>query len=127
MNRTADSEPTSPAPSRPAVIRQRRYFSVVWVVPLVAALVAGYLVYRHLQRAGPRITIRFTDGSGLKPGQSVIKYRGVTVGEVQTISLSTNLGTVEVGARLDRSAAALAREGSVFWIVRPEVSIASIT
>lgn len=116
---------TEPAPS--AVIKHRRPFSVVWVVPVLAAAVAGYLVYERTQQAGPRITIRFKDGSGLKPGQSLIKYRGVTVGEVRSLALSEDLQTVSVNARLEKSAAALAKEGTVFWIVRPEVGVANIT
>jgi paraquat-inducible protein B len=118
---------TENSESTRAVVKSRRNFPVVWVVPLVAALVAGYLVYERVQRTGPRITIRFKDGTGLRPGQSPIKYRGVTVGEVRSISLSEGLQTVSVEAHLDRSAAALAKEGSVFWIVRPEVGVANIT
>ena len=110
-----------------AVIKPPRRFSVVWVVPLLAAIVAAYLVYERAQQGGPRITIRFKDGSGLRAGQSLVKYRGVTVGEVRSISLSSDLQTVVVEARLDRSAAALAKKGTVFWIVRPEVGIANIT
>jgi len=117
---------TEPPPPR-ATIRRSRGISVVWVVPLIAALVAGYLVYDRVQQAGPRITIRFKDGSGLRPGQSVIKYRGVTVGEVRSISLSPDSQSVEVDARLDRSAATLAKKGSVFWIVRPEVGVGNIS
>src|SRR6185503_2269715 len=107
----------------PAVIRPPRKFSVVWVVPLIAAVVAAYLVYERAQQGGPRITIRFKDGSGLRAGQSLVKYRAVTVCEVRSISLSSDLQTVVVEARLDRSAAALAKKGTVFWIVRPEVGI----
>jgi paraquat-inducible protein B len=111
----------------PAVIKPRRGVSVVWVVPVIAALVAGYLVYERAQQGGPRITIRFKDGSGLRPGQSPIKYRGVTVGEVRGLELSRDLQSVEVKARLEKSATALAKEGTVFWIVRPEVGIGNIT
>jgi paraquat-inducible protein B len=111
----------------PAVIQRRRRISVVWVVPAIAALVAAYLVYERAQQGGPRITIRFKDGSGLKPGQSLIKYRGVTVGEVRALELSRDLQTVEVKARLDKSATKLATEGTVFWIVRPEVGVGNIT
>lgn len=114
------------SPSR-ATVRRGRSLSIVWVVPVLAALIAGYLVYERVQQGGPRITIRFKDGSGLRPGQSVIKYRGVTVGEVRSITLSSDLQSVKVDARLDRSAAALAKKGTVFWIVRPEVGIGSIT
>ena len=114
-------------PPAPAVVRPRRNISVVWVVPVIAAAVAGYLVYQRAQQGGPSITIRFKDGSGLRPGQSAIKYRGVTVGEVRGLELSGDLQTVEVKARLDKSARALAKEGTVFWIVRPQVGVGNIT
>lgn len=110
-----------------AVIKRRRGLSVVWVVPIIAGLVAAYLVYDRLQQGGPRITIRFKDGSGLRPGQSPIKYRGVTVGEVRAVELSSDLATAEVTARLHKSAAGLAKAGTIFWIVRPEVSVANIS
>jgi paraquat-inducible protein B len=113
--------------AEPAVIKRRRYFSVVWLVPLIAAGVAAYLVYERVQRAGPLVTIRFQDGTGLKPGQSVVKYRGVNVGEVRSIALSSDLESVLVEVRFAKSAAGLAREGAVFWIVRPEVGMQSIT
>jgi paraquat-inducible protein B len=101
--------------------------AAVWVVPLVAALVAGYLILDHVREFGPEITIRFRDGSGIKVAQTPIRYRGVQVGEVTAVGLSKDHRHVEVKARLKRSAVAIAREGSVFWIVRPEVGIGNIT
>jgi paraquat-inducible protein B len=111
-----------------AKVRRRRWgVPVVWVVPVVAAIVAGYLVYDRVQEFGAKITIKFKDGSGLKTGQTPIKYRGVPIGEVAAVELSENQQHVLVKARLRRSALSIAREGSVFWIVRPEVGIANIT
>ena len=114
------------APAEP-VVKRRRGVSIVWIVPVLAALIAGYLVYQRVQETGPRITIRFKDGSGLKPGQSVVKYRGVTVGEVRALVLSKDLQTVEVKVRLEQGASALAKEGTMFWIVRPEVGVGNIS
>lgn len=114
-------------PPARAIVKRRRSISVVWVVPFFAAVVAAYLVYGRVQEGGERITIRFKDGNGLKPGQTPIKYRGVTVGEVRAVELSSDLQSVQVKVRLQRSASALAREGTVFWIVRPEVGIGNIT
>jgi paraquat-inducible protein B len=111
-----------------ARIRRRRWgFSVVWVVPVVAAIVAGYLVYGRVQELGPTITIKFKDGAGVKAGQTEIRYRGVPIGEVREIELSEGGEYVAVNARLRRSAATIAREGSVFWIVRPEVGPGTIS
>ena len=109
------------------VTHRRWSAAVIWVVPLVAALVAGYLIYGHLKERGPEITIQFRDGSGVRVGQTPILYRGVQVGEVTGVGISKDHRRVEVKARLHRSGAPFAQEGSVFWIVRPEVGIGSIT
>jgi paraquat-inducible protein B len=109
------------------VSRGRWGAAVIWVVPLVAAIVAGYLLYDRLKEHGPQITIRFRDGSGIREGQTPILYRGVQVGEVTGVGLSRDQRRVEIQARLKRSASSIAREGSVFLIVRPEVGIGSIT
>jgi paraquat-inducible protein B len=101
--------------------------SIVWIVPLTAAIVCGYLVYGRIQEFGPKLTIRFKDGSGVKAGQTTINYRGVPIGQVTAVELSQDHQTVLVKARLQRSAASLAKEGSMFWIVRPEVGLDNIT
>ena len=64
-----------------SVRRSRWRFSVVWVVPLIAAIVAGYLIYTRVRDVGPTITITFKDGFGVKPGQTEIRYRGVRLGD----------------------------------------------
>src|SRR5207247_2657118 len=101
--------------------------SFVWVVPLAAALVASFLVYHRVQEYGAKIIISFRDASGLKAGETQLKYRGVPIGEVTALTLSQDHQHVEVRVRMKRSAASTAREGSLFWIVRPELGVASIT
>lgn len=111
-----------------AKVKTRRWnFPLVWVVPVVAAVVAAFVVYDRVQEFGPQITIQFKDGSGLKAGQTPINYRGVPIGEVTALEVSEDRKHVLVKARLQRSAASVAREGSVFWIVRPELGIGNIT
>lgn len=102
-------------------------FPVVWVVPVVAALVAGYLVYERVREFGPEITIKFEDASGVRTGQTPVRYRGVPVGEVTDVELSEDRKHAVIKVRLRRPAVAIAREGSMFWIVRPEVGIRNIT
>jgi paraquat-inducible protein B len=102
-------------------------FPVVWMVPVIAALVAGYLVYDSVRDFGPTITIKFKDGNGLKAGKTAIQYRGVRIGDVKAVELSDDLREVLVEVRLQRSVASIAREGSIFWIVRLEGGIENIT
>jgi len=126
----SDSRQTSGAGENlpQARVRDRRRFpSLAWLLPVVAAIVTGFLVHDRIKDFGPTITIRFKDGSGIKTGQTPVKYRGVPIGEVTSVRLSGNQKHVLVRARLERSAAPIARDKSQFWIVRPEVEIGSIT
>lgn len=117
-----------PPPTPQARIRQGRRFrlSYIWIVPLIAAAVGGYLFYKAEIDVGPTITITFEDGTNVARGAKLV-YRGVEVGVVETVALDQSLGHVNVRARLHRSAAGLAREGSQFWIVEPRVSVDQIT
>jgi len=109
-----------------AKITRRAALSLIWSVPIIAAVIAAVLVIQNLQKFGPGITIQFDNATGLDANQTVIRYRGVRVGNVRSIRLTPDLQHVEVRARLERSAAGLAREGSVFWVVRPEVGTAGV-
>ena len=108
-------------------VRRRRLFNFAWIIPLIAAAVAGYLIYERMRERGPEIIISFNDGGGLRVGLTPVKYRGVVIGEVTAVSLSEDQQRVLVRTRLHRSAAALAREGAVFWIVRPQVGFGNVT
>ncbi len=109
------------------VRRRSRWLHAMWIVPIVAAAVAGWLVWDRLRTMGPEITIEFRDGGGLRAGQTPIKYRGVQIGEVTGVDLSADHSRVLVRARLERTAASLAREGAVFWVVRPQVGWEQVT
>lgn len=110
-----------------AIPRKPRLFSVIWMVPLVAAIVTGGILYKSFWAVGPKITILFKDGSGIRSDQTILQYRGVKVGEVRSITLSKDQEHVVVEVQLDKSAAGLAREGSQFWIVRPEIGVGEIS
>lgn len=123
-----EAKPTpakKPEPIPTAVVKRRR-ISSVWIVPILALAVVGYLVWSQAMRdRGPMITIVFDDAGGLEPGSEVI-HRGVTVGVVREMALTADLQSVSVTAELRPDAAGLAVEGTSFWVVRPEVSLERI-
>jgi len=110
-----------------ARVRRRRLFRLVWMVPVMAIAVAAYLVVHRMQDYGPEITIAFSDGGGLRVGQTPVRYRGVQVGEVTGVRLSKDEKKALVRVRLIRSAEGIARDGSRFWIVRPHVGFGQVT
>lgn len=107
------------------IVRVRR---VTWALlaPLAAAAVLAVLAVQAIRDRPVPITIRFTEGAGVRPGDPVT-CRGVQVGVVKEVGLSGDLAGVVVGVSLARESAALAVEGTRFWIVRPEVSLRGVS
>ncbi len=101
--------------------------SVVWLIPLIAVIVGGWLAYRTISEKGPEIIIAFNEAEGLEPGQTRIKYKDVNIGKVSAVSLSPDLSTVYVTARLNKSMSGHLNENSKFWIVRPRISSSGIS
>ncbi|MEO2024669.1 MAG: MlaD family protein [Fuerstiella sp.] len=110
------------AASAPAVLR----LSKMWWLTLLCLLLAIGLVWNSLPERGPEITIQFPEGHGLKP-KDAVRYRGIEVGTVSTVTLDETLSAVEVLVTLKPGAELLNREGTRFWIVRPRFSLTEIS
>ncbi len=127
MSGATPPEPVPPAP-RPPVARVRRSrFSLVWLVPIVALAIAGYLGVRTVQSEGPRITVTWKAGDGLVAGQTRVKHKAVDLGEVETVRLSDNLQDVTATVRMRQEAAPYLTDQARFWVVRPRLSSGSIS
>ena len=107
-------------------ISHRPTLPLVWLVPLIALAVGGWMVWREFRHRGPEITIEFADGSRVEPKKTVLEYKGLPVGVVTGVTLKDDLSGVIVRLRLDQSASELAREGTQFWIVHPEIGFSGI-
>ena len=112
----------APAPK----ITRARTLPLIWIVPIVALVVAGWMIFREQRNHGPEISIEFADGSGVEAGKTPLEYNGVAVGTVQTVELTRDLARVVVRVRLKKNAANVARAGAEFWIVHPEVSFSGV-
>lgn len=99
---------------------------LVWIVPLVALAIGGWMVVREFRDRGPEITIEFAEGKGIEPRKTTLVYLGVVVGTVTSVDLKEDLSGVIATLRLDRHAAELAREGAQFWIVHPEIGFSGV-
>ena len=99
---------------------------LVWIVPIIALALGGWLVFREFRNRGPEITISFTDGKGVEARKTTLEYRGVAVGTVTAVNLKEDLSGVAVTLRLDKNAAGMAREGAQFWIVHPEIGLTGV-
>jgi len=104
-----------------AVVKVRKQFSIVWVVPLVALLIGGWLAFKAISEKGPTITITFKTAEGLEAGKTKIKYKDVEVGQVQSIDLSEGGSHVIVTAELGKKAEPHLTENTRFWVERARI------
>jgi paraquat-inducible protein B len=108
-------------------VQKKGGFSLVWIIPIVAALVGGWLAYKTISEKGPTITITFEDGAGLEAGKTKIKYKSIEVGTVKSVDLSRDLSGVLVTAELSKRSEELLTENTNFWLVRPRIGLGGIS
>ena len=108
-------------PAAPVKALGRR-FSLVWVVPVVAALIGGWLVVKALTEKGPAITITFKTADGLEAGKTKIKFKDVEIGLIEEVHLGKDLSHVIAKAQLVKEAERFLSENTRFWVVRARVS-----
>lgn len=110
-----------------AVVRGPRRFSIVWVLPILAAIIGLGLAYRTYSEKGPDITIRFETAEGIEPGKTSIRFRDVGVGAVSDVTVADDLSHVEVSANLSKDMGKHLVVGTRFWVVRPRVGAQGIS
>ena len=95
---------SNPSSTPEAIVKTKKgfSFSIVWLVPVVAALIGGWLVYKAFSEKGPTITITFKTAEGLEAGKTKIKYKDVDIGQVESIDISEDLSHVIVTAELGK-------------------------
>jgi paraquat-inducible protein B len=111
----------------PEFRKKKRRISIVWLVPLVALAVGGWLVYKAFSEKGPTITIAFKSAAGLEAGKTKIKYKEVELGQVASIDLDDSLQGVILKAELVKKAEQFLSQNTRFWVVRARVAAGGVS
>lgn len=122
-----DDANLAPLP-QPSVSHGKRWLpSLVWLIPIVAALVGITLVFKIIVDRGPTITVSFRTAEGLLAGKSKVRYKDVEIGEVQAIRLSPDRSEVLATILLSKDAKSFTASDTTFWVVRPRIDASGIT
>src|SRR5271170_1458601 len=123
-----DRDPPLPSiPDSRAVPKRRTRLSLVWFIPIVAAVVGAWVAVTRVLGEGPKITIVFKSAEGLEAGKTKIEYNGVEIGTVTTIRLSDDRRSVVTTAQMAPRTEGFLVDDTKFWVVRPRISGANVS
>jgi paraquat-inducible protein B len=110
-----------------AVVRRRRRFSLIWLIPIVAGAIAVYLVFETLSDRGPLITITFKTANGVSPQQTQVEHKAVSLGMVEDVKLADDFKSVLIHVRMNHQGERVLTDHARFWVVRPRLSTGNIS
>ncbi|MES2474963.1 MAG: MlaD family protein [Verrucomicrobiota bacterium] len=122
----SEQDPITPPAATPE-LRAAQRWNIVWVVPILALLIGGWMIWKNFTSQGPVARVRFETAEGIEAGKTAIKCRSVRVGVVKRVVLDKDLSSVLVYLELDPDYDQLLRRGTQFWVVRPRVSGTEVT
>jgi len=114
-------------PQATVVPRRRQRISVIWAIPILAAVVAIGIAIQRIMSEGPTITIIFKSAEGVEAGKTFIKYKDVNIGQVTKVQLSPDYSKVELTAKIDKSAEGLMVEDAKFWVVSARITLSGVS
>lgn len=108
-------------------IKKRSGPSIVWLIPLITAIVGGWLIFKTISEKGPEITITFKTAEGIETGKTKIKYKEIEIGVVDSVRFSKDFSHVIVRARMEKESEPFLRRATRFWVVTPRLSLRGAT
>lgn len=109
------------------VQERRRRLSFVWIIPIVALLIGGWLAYTTISEEGPTITIDFKTADGLEAGKTKVKFKDVDIGQVESVAFKPDLSGVVVTATLSKEVSKHLTDATRFWVVRPRFGAGGVS
>src|SRR4051794_38252951 len=103
MTSPPDPDPGGPLP-QPRVRRRWHRLRPVWIVPIVALVLTGWLGWRTLSQRGPEITITFLNAQGVEAGRTRIQRNSLDLGIVEQVDPSPDLSHAIVRVRMSHIA-----------------------
>lgn len=122
----SENNPTVSDALPTASVNRRRGISAVWLLPLFAVLLGGWLAYKHFTEAGVSIVVVFPTGEGVEAGKTEVRYKGIKVGTVSELNVQPDLQSVAAQITLSKQAEAALRDDTQFWLVKPELSLGGV-
>ncbi|MHC2147192.1 PqiB family protein [Pseudomonas sp. 210_17 TE3656] len=104
-------------------------WSAIWILPLIALVIGGWLGWQAYRESGVNIQVRFESGEGIVANKTEVVFKGMSVGKVKELVLDAkgnNTGVIAT-IEMNKEAEPHLNSGTRFWLVKPSVTLAGIT
>ncbi len=108
------------------VITRRRLPSAIWFLPFLAAMIAGWLVYKNYSEKGVQIEVTFDSAAGLEANKTKVLYRGLPAGIVKELKIDEDLSRVKAVIEMVPQTSDKLTDQALFWLVKPQVSLTGV-
>ncbi|MBO6825751.1 MAG: MCE family protein [Sneathiella sp.] len=99
----------------------------IWLVPMLAIVVAGWLVFKSVYDKGAEISISLPSAKGMEEGKTPLKYRDVTIGVVDRIAIPDGDDQINVIVSVDKKAEKYLTDTARFWVVAPAIGLEGVS
>ena len=101
-----------------AKTRPASNWSAIWVLPLIALIIGGWLGWRAYSQQGIEIQVRFESGEGIQVNKTEVVYKGMPVGKVKTLALDdegNNRGVIAT-IEMNKDVEQYLKTNTRFWL-----------
>lgn len=112
-----DSGPPEP------MIKPKISISMVWLIPIITAMIGGWLVVKTISEKGPEIEITFKTAEGIEAGKTKVKHKDIEIGVVEGVEFSNDFSHVTLKISMDKGTESFLGRGTQFWVVKPRLSM----
>jgi paraquat-inducible protein B len=109
------------------VIKTKKGLSPIWILPILAMVIGGWLLYKDYQESGFMVTVQIKDATGLTPDKTKVFFKGLPIGTLKNFTISPDLQWINANIEIVKEAKEELTDDSKIWIVKPEVSFNKIT
>jgi paraquat-inducible protein B len=114
-------------PESRTIVKKKTRLNLVWIIPIVAALIGAWVAVTTIMNQGPKITIVFRSAEGLEAGKTKIRFNGVDIGTIRSFRLTDDHQSVIATAEMAPKTENFLVDDTRFWVVSPRISGASVS
>ena len=104
-----------------AKIQDLKQISSIWLVPVIAIGIGIWMLVQFLGSKGPVVTLVMNTAEGIEVGKTEVRALNVKVGVITDIDLNDDYSAIIATAQMEKDAARMLKEDSLFWVVKPRI------